>query len=581
MRRWRPAPSPRSATGTLLLLAVSATACGDRELPTAVDPQETAAQPLSLLSSSLQSVPQFPPGPVVPVGCAIPGMPDDLDRVVDAAIAFGAAFAVREDGTVAAWAFPEEDAFGRYDGEDPRTEVPADLNDAVAIEASTLRAVALRANGDLVQWGDLSGPGPPAGLTDIVKFDGVSHGVALKADGTIVTYPDRIGGPAPLPPPGTTDVIDVVASESGFFVALKADGTVVVWGNTIVYGLLDYRVPLPPAGLGDVVAIDAGLQHILALKSDGTVVVWGSSYNNFGALNVPAGLNDVVSITASRYANFAVRADGTAVSWGTVYSCLGSSWDPVEYEWEDGPSRWPQGLSNIARVIHGPDVHGLAILRGNSPPMAFDDAYETDEDVALVVAAPEGVLANDSDVDGDALTASLVDGPSNGSVTLNDDGSFTYEPDLGYYGPDSFTYRANDGTEDSELTTVSITVNRVIRITIVVGPDKRDDVGTINSRSGGLVAVAILGDPGEYAALTDIDWTTLAFGPSGASAAHDLSDAATWSAHMMDVNGDGIDDLVAHYSQQATGLAAGDTQACLTGVIDGIDVAACGAVTVR
>ena len=58
------------------------------------------------------------------------------------------------------------------------------------------------------------------------------------------------------------------------------------------------------------------------------------------------------------------------------------------------------------------------------------------------------MLANDTDVDGDALTAVLVTGPAHGTLTLNADGSFTYTPDANYNGADSFTYSANDGTAD-------------------------------------------------------------------------------------------------------------------------------------
>ena len=62
---------------------------------------------------------------------------------------------------------------------------------------------------------------------------------------------------------------------------------------------------------------------------------------------------------------------------------------------------------------------------------------------------PPGVLANDTDVDGDALTASLVTQPAHGTLSLNADGSFTYTPDANYNGADTFTYAANDGTADS------------------------------------------------------------------------------------------------------------------------------------
>src|SRR5690606_29372129 len=72
-----------------------------------------------------------------------------------------------------------------------------------------------------------------------------------------------------------------------------------------------------------------------------------------------------------------------------------------------------------------------------------------------------GVLANDTDADGDALTAVLVTGPTNGSLTLNEDGSFTYTPNEDFHGTDSFTYQASDGGQVSAEATVVITVNPV------------------------------------------------------------------------------------------------------------------------
>jgi VCBS repeat-containing protein len=72
------------------------------------------------------------------------------------------------------------------------------------------------------------------------------------------------------------------------------------------------------------------------------------------------------------------------------------------------------------------------------------------------------VLANDTDADGDALTAVLASGPGHGSLTLNADGSYSYTPVGNYNGPDSFTYKANDGTSDSASSaTVSIDVTAV------------------------------------------------------------------------------------------------------------------------
>src|SRR3989475_196379 len=94
---------------------------------------------------------------------------------------------------------------------------------------------------------------------------------------------------------------------------------------------------------------------------------------------------------------------------------------------------------------------------GDTSPAAADDAATT----AVNTAATIAVLANDSDGDGDPLSAIAASGPSHGTLTFNADGSFSYTPTAGYAGPDSFTYRVNDGDADSNVATVSITVNAV------------------------------------------------------------------------------------------------------------------------
>src|SRR5207247_7951216 len=89
--------------------------------------------------------------------------------------------------------------------------------------------------------------------------------------------------------------------------------------------------------------------------------------------------------------------------------------------------------SNVATVA-------VTVTPVNDAPVAGNDSYSAVEDTALAVAAP-GVLANDTDVDGDALTTVLVTGPAHGTLTLNANGSFTYTPAANYNGSDSFSYR--------------------------------------------------------------------------------------------------------------------------------------------
>lgn len=94
----------------------------------------------------------------------------------------------------------------------------------------------------------------------------------------------------------------------------------------------------------------------------------------------------------------------------------------------------------------------------NRPPVAGDDFFATMQDTTLSVAVP-GVLANDSDADGNPLSASKISDPSHGTVTLNANGSFTYAPAAGFNGTDSFSYRASDGTAQSNTATVTITIS--------------------------------------------------------------------------------------------------------------------------
>lgn len=103
----------------------------------------------------------------------------------------------------------------------------------------------------------------------------------------------------------------------------------------------------------------------------------------------------------------------------------------------------------------------IEIAAVNDAPVAKADSYSTNENQALDVAPKDGVLANDTDADGDALTAALVTAVSSGTLTLNENGSFRYTPADGFSGNATFTYRAEDGTAASTPVTVTIAVNAV------------------------------------------------------------------------------------------------------------------------
>ena len=128
-------------------------------------------------------------------------------------------------------------------------------------------------------------------------------------------------------------------------------------------------------------------------------------------------------------------------------------------------------------------------------PVAGDDAYTVEQDIALVAGSP-GVLANDSDVDGDPITAILGRGPTGGQVTLNADGSFSYTANPGFAGVDSFTYRASDGTLDSSEPTVSITVVALASCTpiLVSSSPVAGPLGCLGTRGADQIQISLKGD---------------------------------------------------------------------------------------
>jgi hypothetical protein len=120
--------------------------------------------------------------------------------------------------------------------------------------------------------------------------------------------------------------------------------------------------------------------------------------------------------------------------------------DSFVYQVDDG-----QGGTATATV-------SVTVAPVNDLPVGIPDAFERrSSDRELTVAGP-GVLGNDSDPEGDGLTAQLYSGTPNGRVAMRPDGSFVYTPNPTHRGGDEFFYRAFDGTGYSEPIRVIITV---------------------------------------------------------------------------------------------------------------------------
>ena len=140
----------------------------------------------------------------------------------------------------------------------------------------------------------------------------------------------------------------------------------------------------------------------------------------------------------------ALNADGT-FTYTPNANFFGS--DSFTYEVNDG-----NGGTDQATVT-------ITVDSVNDAPVAGADSFNVAEDGVL----NDDVLSNDSDLDGDTLTVNttpVVD-PTNGTVQLNADGTFTYTPNGNFAGTDSFTYEATDGNGGTAQATVAITVDSV------------------------------------------------------------------------------------------------------------------------
>ena len=150
-----------------------------------------------------------------------------------------------------------------------------------------------------------------------------------------------------------------------------------------------------------------------------------------------------ILVTNVAHGTLALAADGSFVYTPTA-GYVGT--DTFTYRASDAAAN-----SNLATVT-------ITIAAANTPPVAVGDAYEVELNGTLTVPIALGVLGNDTDGENNPLTAILVASVAHGSLTLAADGSFVYTPTAGYTGPDSFTYRANDGIADSLITTVTLGV---------------------------------------------------------------------------------------------------------------------------
>ncbi|WP_374568037.1 Ig-like domain-containing protein [Ideonella sp.] len=204
--------------------------------------------------------------------------------------------------------------------------------------------------------------------------------------------------------------------------------------------------------------------------------LYGRYFNDGGRYNPTTGQWSATSLNGAPTPRVAqgVWTGSELVVWGGDnyptggrYHLASDQWSPTSTLRAPTPlwgGRWSTVWTGTQMIVWGgfgpTQKGGLYCLSGQSnlAPLAVADAFGTRAGKRLVVAADAGVLANDSDGNGDPLSARLVSGPAHGSLQLNANGSFSYQPASGYVGPDSFSYVANDDLLDSAAATVKIKV---------------------------------------------------------------------------------------------------------------------------
>jgi alpha-tubulin suppressor-like RCC1 family protein len=197
--------------------------------------------------------------------------------------------------------------------------------------------------GDVVAWG-LNQPSPPQGASNnIIQIaSGQFHHLALRADGTMISWSSSSGFPFSLPD-GLTNVVNIAAG-ANHSLAVRSNGTVVAWGDNS-----SLQTNVPP-GITTAVAVAGGDFHSLVLLSNGLVGGWGA--NNAGQAAPPIGLNGVVAIAAGGNFSMALRVVGNRgriVAWGDNRSGQASPQLALR-----------DGTINVVAIAAGSN-HGLAL----------------------------------------------------------------------------------------------------------------------------------------------------------------------------------------------------------------------------
>ena len=267
------------------------------------------------------------------------------------------------------------------------------------------------------------------------------------------------------------NVLDVLANDDGVDLAITAVGT--AGGTvTIVDGKLEYSPVANYFGTDTFTytitdsnqQTDTGQITILVTEVNDSPAATNDSFNvdEDNVLNITEAQlvsNDSAGPSNESSQTLSVTSVGTA-SHGTVALNLDGSVTYTPDPNYNGSDSFAYTVTDNGTTNGASDplsVQGTVTVNVapiNDPPVAEGDVYAVSYDLKtgtydpLSISTGEGVLSNDSDPDNSSpsLTAHLIQTTANGTLSLNSNGSFTYTPDSGFTGIDSFTYKAKDSS---------------------------------------------------------------------------------------------------------------------------------------
>ncbi len=274
-------------------------------------------------------------------------------------------------------------------------------------------------------------------------------------------------------------------------VTLNSGATLVVYDD----GSLRYQPgsQFDALGEGDS-AVDSFTYTVV--DSTGLTATQSAQVRVLGTNDAPAAITDVFqvdvgeSLTGANFLANDVDAEGDPILFDTASvsnpangTLTVDANGDFSYTPDAGFSGTDSFTYEIADGNGGSDEGEVKIIVGepNTAPVAADDQYFTQPGSVLEIEASQGLLANDTDADGDSLTVSTtpVEGPVNGSLTLSDDGAFVYTPDAGFSGTDSFTYEISDGRGGTAQATVTLPVSAVNNAPIAQADSAQADEDTV------------------------------------------------------------------------------------------------------